>query len=842
MKNGKNFRLFTSIALITLMVSLMFPAVARADDGTAPPPAVPAIGTSSSGAATNPDSTDVAATQAAAGASSTNAPATQSAATQAPASVSSTDVSSTQSAATQAPDGTSSTDGSATQPAATQAPAIVTSADDSTQPATTQAPVSITSTDTSATQPATTQALVSTTSTDVSATQPAATQAPVSTTSTDTSATQPAATPVPNTVTSTDVATQPAVTQTPSTPVSNSAVTTDATETSTVAALADSGSVLTDQNGNPIPLASAQAAEILGQTLPDPTVCPAGSTTVTASCDPIHYTSITAAITAAAPGSVIFVQSGTYTEQVVINESLTLIGAGSTSTVIQAPSTPLALDPDGNQDLVLIEGSGTVANISGFTITGPGRSGCDSINYGVYVRGGATANISHNVITNIRDNPLGGCQNGVAIRVGSKALGQTGKATITNNTISDYQKGGIVIDNTGSYADIEDNVVQGVGETPAIAQNGIQISRGATAKIANNTVSDNFWTGTYGGSNNPLTDPNADSSAGILLYLAGTTTISNNQIIDNQLGIASTASTSLNINNNTIQGGSPTTYGYPTGIGIWDYDGYTGTQVETTGNISNNVIESNDYGILIDYLKTSHTTSYLNINLNSIINNNSNTLHTPTYGVWSNTLTDATNNWWNNANGPLDNTAIPDACGLTLNNPTATANRVSDCVLYNPWLTTNPFASSGGNRNSSSSSSSGELSGLIIPITGGQPAMISCVDPSEMFQIGDVQVTFTGLCNYEVVLDQLSKDGLPGNLAQGNNFVEGISMSLLKDEKAVDTLPAGASIQVSYPNPSGNASILAWINSSWAEKPASVLDDRVVANLDKPATNVIVTH
>src|SRR5271157_3220766 len=473
MKNGKNFRLFTSIALITLMVSLMFPAVARADDGTAPPPAVPAIGTSSSGAATNPDSTDVAATQAAAGASSTNAPATQSAATQAPASVSSTDVSSTQSAATQAPDGTSSTDGSATQPAATQAPAIVTSADDSTQPATTQA-------------------LVSTTSTDVSATQPAATQAPVSTTSTDTSATQPAATPVPNTVTSTDVATQPAVTQTPSTPVSNSAVTTDATETSTVAALADSGSVLTDQNGNPIPLASAQAAEILGQTLPDPTVCPAGSTIVTASCDPIHYSSITAAITAAAPGSVIFVQSGTYTEQVVINESLTLIGAGSTSTVIQAPSTPLALDPDGNQDLVLIEGSGTVANISGFTITGPGRSGCDSINYGIYVRGGATANISHNVITNIRDNPLGGCQNGVAIRVGSKALGQTGKATITNNTI-DYQKGGIVIDNTGSYADIEDNVVQGVGETPAIAQNGIQISRGATAKIANNTVSDNFW-------------------------------------------------------------------------------------------------------------------------------------------------------------------------------------------------------------------------------------------------------------------------------------------------------------------------------------------------------------
>ena len=688
-----------------------------------------------------------------------------------------------------------------------------------------------------ATQPAATQAPVSTTSTDTSATQSAATQAPVSTTSTDTSATQPAATPVPGTVTSTDVATQPAATQTPSTAISDGTVTADATETSTVAALADSGSVLTDQNGNSIPLASAQAAEILGQTLPDPTVCPAGSTTVTASCDPTHYTSITDAIAAAAPGSVIFVASGTYTEQVVIDESLSLIGAGSASTIIQAPST-LMSDPDGNQDIVLIDGATTVANISGFTISGPGPSGCGSINYGIYVRGGATANISNNVVTNIRDNPLGGCQNGVAIRVGSKALGQTGKATITNNTISDYQKGGIVIDNTGSYADIEDNLVQGVGDTPLIAQNGIQISRGATATIANNTVSDNFWTGTYGGSNDPTSDPNADSSAGILLYLAGATTVSNNQVIGNQLGIASVASTSLNINNNTIQGGSPTTYGYPTGIGIWDWDYWTGTQFETTGSIKNNVIESNDYGVLIDYLNTSNTNSYLNINLNSIINNNSNTLHTPTYGVWSNTLTDATNNWWNNASGPLDNTAIPDACGLTLNNPAATGNRVSDCVIYNPWLVADPFAGGGGKGGGGSS----EVVPSLIPITGGEPTPISCVDPSEMFQVGDVQVTFTGLCNYEVVLGQLSKDSLPGNLAQGNNFVEGIALNLLKDGKAVDALPAGATIQVSYPNPSGNATILAWINSSWVEKPSSVVDDRVVANLDVPVANVIVTH
>lgn len=609
-----------------------------------------------------------------------------------------------------------------------------------------------------------------------------------------------------------------------------------ATIASAAAALSNSGSVLSE-SGQAIPLGSVIAAQILSQPLPDPVVCPAGSANASAPGCVSGYTTISSAITAASAGSVIFVQSGTYTEQVVIDKSLTLMGAGSASTTIKAPST-LVPDLDGNLDLVVVEGSSTVANISGFTITGPGSSVCNSINYGIYVRGGATANISHNVITNISDSPLGGCQNGVAIRVGSKAKGQTGTAKITNNTISNYQKGGIVIDNAGSYADIQGNVVQGIGDTPLIAQNGIQISRGATATIANNTVSGNFWTGTYGGSNDPISDPNADSSAGILLYLAGTTTISNNQITDNQLGIASVASTSLNIKNNTIQGAAPTTYGYPTGIGVWDYDSSTGTQVETTGTIKNNVIELNDYGVLVDYLNPSDTTAYLHINLNSIINNNSDTTHSPTYAVWSDTLTNATGNWWGSAAGPLDNKSVPDACGLTQTNPLGTGNGVSPCVLYNPWLTKSPFASGGG----AGAGSGGGIVSPIIPITGGEPTQIGCDVPSMMVQMGDVQVTLTGLCGYDVLLDPLLKDDLPGNLDPGNNFVEGISLNLLKDGKAVDALPAGASLQVSYPKPSGNASILAWISSAWNEKPSSLIGDRVVANLDLPAANVLVTH
>ena len=324
--------------------------------------------------------------------------------------------------------------------------------------------------------------------------------------------------------------------------------------------------------------------------------------------------------------------------------------------------------------------------------------------------------------------------------------------------------------------------------------------------LQNNTITNNDL-GLY----SLLTDPGSSAS------------VAKNTFEDNRYENILADQGTLNLQNNTITGSN---------YGIWAYSflGDTGnTIVNLTGNQISNALVA---GIRLDKDAGDPYNPVVNGSGNSFIGNPKGVLNNTT------TLADFVGNWWDSLAGPMDNKTVPDACGLNQNNPSGTGNGVSPCVRYDPWSTANPFAASGGNG----SSSSAELSTLIIPVTGGQPVTISCVDPSEMFQVGDVQVTFTGLCNYEVVLDQLSKDNLPGNLAQGNHFVEGISMSLLKDGKAVDALPAGATIQVSYPNPSGNTSILAWNNSSWVEKPSSVIDDRVVANLDKPATNVIVTH
>ncbi len=221
-----------------------------------------------------------------------------------------------------------------------------------------------------------------------------------------------------------------------------------------------------------------------------------------------------------ANGHTITVAAGIYSEQVSIFKSIHLIG--SAGAIIQAPSTlPIASDPLSN--IILISGSGISAEITGFTIDGPGPSGCGSIGRGIFVRDGANANIHDNQVIDIRDNPFSGCQNGVAIQIGRNAWNTYGTATITNNQITGYQKGAIVIDNLGSSANISGNTLTGAGTTEIIAQNGVQISRGATATLSGNTISSHSFH--FAGS---VWDWGA---TGILLYQSGTVSLAGGNIL-----------------------------------------------------------------------------------------------------------------------------------------------------------------------------------------------------------------------------------------------------------------------------------------------------------------------
>ncbi len=266
------------------------------------------------------------------------------------------------------------------------------------------------------------------------------------------------------------------------------------------------------------------------------------------------YSSIAAAIARVVPGGTIHVANGTYTEQVTINKSLHLVGEGA-ETIIKAPAT---LPASGNQTsaIVIVDGSGVDAELTGFTVSGPGPTGCGSIAAGIFVRGGANADIHHNTIQDIRDSTFSGCQNGVAILVGRLSWATSGTATIANNSILGYQKGGIVVSNTGSSATITNNVVTGVGTTPVIAQNGIQISSAATATLSNNTVTGNSF---------HLAGNAWDwASAGVLLIDSGDVALTGgNRITGNDQNLYNSGAASLTLAAETIGSSTaPVDYGY----------------------------------------------------------------------------------------------------------------------------------------------------------------------------------------------------------------------------------------------------------------------------------------
>src|SRR5205085_3480831 len=70
----------------------------------------------------------------------------------------------------------------------------------------------------------------------------------------------------------------------------------------------------------------------------------------------------------------------------------------------------------------------------------------------------------------------------------------TSRVLIDSNTVTNYQKTGIVA-NGNVDATITDNTVAGGAPLSYIARNGIQVGYGATGMVKRNTVSGNSYTG-----------------------------------------------------------------------------------------------------------------------------------------------------------------------------------------------------------------------------------------------------------------------------------------------------------------------------------------------------------
>jgi parallel beta-helix repeat protein len=197
-------------------------------------------------------------------------------------------------------------------------------------------------------------------------------------------------------------------------------------------------------------------------------------------------------------------------------------------------------------------GTADPGNVTGATIFGANY-------FGVLVNGdigAVSVSVTNSNVNQIGENPLNGTQHGVAVYY--RAFGGSASGTISGNTVSGYQKGGITINGKVS-ATITNNTVTGQGPVDYIAQNGIQIGYGAMATVTGNTVTGNAYTGS-----------NLASSAGILV------------VGGEYFGSGFANTVGLTITKNTLTGND---------VGVWIFNADTSGNAPTTA--TNNAVKIN---------------------------------------------------------------------------------------------------------------------------------------------------------------------------------------------------------------------------------------------------------
>jgi len=311
----------------------------------------------------------------------------------------------------------------------------------------------------------------------------------------------------------------------------------------------------------------------------------------------------------------ISVAKGTYPEQLTIaNKNLTITGAGEGSTIIE-PASPLATttnDPThpgtDQADIVTFSGAKS-GGLSKLTVDGSQATETDgSTNYvGVFMLDSA-GKLSSVAIQNVQHDSTtfgdqAGANGGVLVANNDQAARTV---TMTDLTVSGYDKNGITCRSIGTTCNITSANVTGSGAIDDNAQNGIELYGITAATVKGSTVQDN----TYTSPNYPSSYSNA---SGVLAINVGKLTLSGNTLESNDENIAAIedqtdftagpAQGAWSITGNTVtdatndtgtdMGSTPVPLGDGVGDGI-DLEGATGATV-----YSNKVTNNQDWGIAL---------------------------------------------------------------------------------------------------------------------------------------------------------------------------------------------------------------------------------------------------
>ncbi len=242
------------------------------------------------------------------------------------------------------------------------------------------------------------------------------------------------------------------------------------------------------------------------------------------------FSTIQEGVDAVLSGGTVNVLAGTYEEQIDITKEIILSGEGRSVTNIISPLSLNVKFTTGtttvvnNYPIIYMNGVNNVM-IEGFTINGAGRGNGHVRFIGVAFRnsGGTIQNCN---IIEVRETPLasGEANHGVALYTYNND-GTPRDLNILNNQLNNYQKSGIVISGNLNI-NLSGNLINGIGATGLVSQNGIEIRNGVTGLISGNLIRNHLYTvGTA-------------SSVGILSYEIGSgLSIVNNEIYNNMVGL-----------------------------------------------------------------------------------------------------------------------------------------------------------------------------------------------------------------------------------------------------------------------------------------------------------------
>jgi nitrous oxidase accessory protein NosD len=304
-------------------------------------------------------------------------------------------------------------------------------------------------------------------------------------------------------------------------------------------------------------------------------------------CSSPQYTTIGAAVSAAAANDAIEICPGLYPEQLIITKPLTLRGTeanGVNRVLLQPTLTDLSSLPT---EAVITVANTNAVSIQNLAIDASHNtvSGCSPGVAGIHFSN-ASGVIQDNAIfgANLK-NPLS-CTtlpfgNGFGIRVDASQAGAF-TVWINGNSIHDFTANGIQVDGACAactqppaiMAEIGGNSISGVGPTSGIFQFGVFLLNGAVGKIINNVITEGLCGAVS------ISDCISQRSEGVTLRAVGDGTVVDGNIITNaQSGIFINGANLLTVTNNQIR----------------NIDAMSGMDIQATasGVFTNSVIANN---------------------------------------------------------------------------------------------------------------------------------------------------------------------------------------------------------------------------------------------------------